>query len=97
MQTTLQSDNTAGPRREQQPCSASRFVSDYADAHLYEEGNPRGLCAGCEHYRPADGGDVDDEANEDWCWLKEGKYADGRESECPAWISSQNTKVSHGA
>ena len=73
--------------------SPERFLSDYADNHLYEPGSPKGMCDGCEHYRPADGMSNDEE-DADWCWLKEGKYADGREGECPAWIASQNSVIS---
>lgn len=65
-----------------------RFVCDYADAHLYEANAPKGLCDGCPHYRHAT--QLTDDDNDDWCWLKEGKYADGLWHECPAWIASQN-------
>ena len=68
--------------------SAERFVSDYADEHLFEADNPRGMCANCEHYRRDNGWS---EEGEDWCWIKEGKYADGLWHQCPAWIASQNT------
>ena len=67
------------------PVNAARFVSDYADANLYKVGSPKGKCGKCEHYRAADNYSAED--IEDWCWLKEGKYAEGRENECPAWIS----------
>ena len=71
--------------------SVENFVSDYADEHLYEPDEPKGMCADCQHYRSAC--HYSDEDTEDWCWLKEGAFADGRENECPAWISSQNDKV----
>ena len=63
------------------------FVSDHSDAHLCVAVAPTGHCDGCEHYRAADADDDDD-----WCWLKEGKYSDGREDECPAW-KSHNTRL----
>jgi hypothetical protein len=66
--------------------NAVTFVSGYADEHLCVAGAPTGHCDGCEHYRTADDDD-------DWCWLKEGKYTDGREHECLAW-KSHNAEVS---
>lgn len=67
--------------------SAARFVSNYADNQLYEAGKPTGMCADCQHHRPAT---INSE--KDWCWLKEGAFAEGREEECPAWISSRTIK-----
>ena len=74
--------------------SPEDFVSNYAEEHLYEQDAPKGMCDGCPHYRR---GIEDGEDEDDWCWLKEGKYADGRENECPAWIASQNDKASRSA
>lgn len=65
--------------------TAAQFVSEYADANLCVADAPTGKCNGCEHYRLASRYSCEDV--EDWCWLKEGKYADGRENECPAWES----------
>jgi len=75
--------------------SAERFVSDYADEHLYDPDAPKGMCNACEHYRRKT--HYSEEDTGDWCWLKEGAFAENRESECPAWISSQTTEVRGGS
>jgi hypothetical protein len=70
--------------------SAERFVCDYADSNLSNANAPKGLCDGCPHYRHAT--QLTDDDNDDWCWLKDGKYGDGQWEQCPAWIASQNEK-----
>jgi len=68
--------------------SAERFVCDYADANLSEANAPKGLCDGCPPYRHAT--QLTDDDNDDWCWLKEGAFADGLWEQCPAWVSLPN-------
>jgi len=91
---SLEQSQSANRRSPASGCcaTAKRFVSDYADSNLCVVGSPTGCCDGCEHYRPGDNYSAEDV--EDWCWLKEGKYADGREAECPAW-KSHNTELCH--